>query len=69
MNSRDVIRALEQDGRCEVKQRGNHKQFKHATKRGRVTVPLPRRDRHYASTSRHESARLKKSTGWQIRPA
>jgi predicted RNA binding protein YcfA (HicA-like mRNA interferase family) len=44
MNSRDVIKKLEQNGWFEVAQAGSHKQFKHATKPGRVTVPSPRKD-------------------------
>ena len=44
MNSRDVIKALEKDGWYEVNQVGSHKQFKHPTKRGRATVPHPKRD-------------------------
>lgn len=44
MNSRDVIKALKKDGWYEVNQAGSHKQFKHATKKGRVTVPHPKRD-------------------------
>jgi len=44
MTSRDVINKLEQNGWFEVAQAGSHKQFKHATKPGRVTVPSPRKD-------------------------
>jgi predicted RNA binding protein YcfA (HicA-like mRNA interferase family) len=44
MSSREVIRRLLQDGWFEVAQVGSHKQFKHATKAGRVTVPHPKRD-------------------------
>ncbi len=44
MNSRDVIRLLKADGWYEVNHEGSHKQFKHATKKGRVTVPHPKRD-------------------------
>ena len=44
MNSRDVIAALKKDGWYEVNQVGSHKQFKHATKKGRVIVPHPSRD-------------------------
>lgn len=44
MNSRDVIKELRKDGWYEVNQVGSHKQFKHATKKGRVTVPHPNRD-------------------------
>jgi predicted RNA binding protein YcfA (HicA-like mRNA interferase family) len=44
MNSRDVIRILGANGWYEVKQVGSHKQFKHPTIAGRVTVPHPKRD-------------------------
>ncbi len=44
MNSRDVLKALLQDGWLEVNQVGSHRQFKHPVKRGRVTVPHPKRD-------------------------
>jgi predicted RNA binding protein YcfA (HicA-like mRNA interferase family) len=44
MRSRDVIRKLEADGWREVARKGSHAQFKHPTKKGRVTVPDPRRD-------------------------
>ena len=44
MNSRDVIRRLVDAGWFEVAQVGSHKQFKHATRAGRVTVPHPKRD-------------------------
>jgi predicted RNA binding protein YcfA (HicA-like mRNA interferase family) len=44
MHSREVIKALEQDGWFEVAHEGSHKQFKHPTKKGRVTVPVPVRD-------------------------
>ena len=44
MNSRGVIRCLMDDGWFEVAQAGSHKQFKHTTKAGRVTVPHPKRD-------------------------
>ena len=39
-----MIKALEKAGWCEVNQAGSHKQFKHARKQGRVTVPHPKRD-------------------------
>ena len=38
MKVREVIRMLEQDGWQVVETRGSHRQFKHATKPGRVTV-------------------------------
>ena len=39
MKVREVIQMLETDGWFLVATRGSHKQFKHPTKRGRVTVP------------------------------
>ena len=44
MNSRQVIKRIVADGWHEVAHRGSHKQFKHPTKPGRVTVPDPKRD-------------------------
>jgi predicted RNA binding protein YcfA (HicA-like mRNA interferase family) len=44
VDSREIIRKLKADGWFEVAQVGSHKQFKHATKPGRVTVPSPRKD-------------------------
>ena len=38
MKVRDLIRLLEVDGWRQVRQRGSHRQFHHATKRGTVTV-------------------------------
>ena len=44
MNSREIIKKLKEDGWLEVAQAGSHKQFKHGTKSGRVTVPSPSKD-------------------------
>jgi len=44
MNSRDVLKALLRDGWYEVNQVGSHKQLKHPVKKGRVTLPHPKRD-------------------------
>lgn len=44
MTSTEIIKRLKQDGWFEVAQKGSHKQFKHATKTGKVTVPYPRKD-------------------------
>jgi predicted RNA binding protein YcfA (HicA-like mRNA interferase family) len=44
VHSRDVIKELQKDGWYEVRQVGSHRQFKHPTKKGRVTVPHPKRD-------------------------
>jgi predicted RNA binding protein YcfA (HicA-like mRNA interferase family) len=38
MKVRDVIRLVEQDGWYQVAQRGSHRQFKHPSKPGRVTI-------------------------------
>ena len=35
---RDAIRLIEADGWREVSTKGSHRQFKHATKAGRVTI-------------------------------
>jgi predicted RNA binding protein YcfA (HicA-like mRNA interferase family) len=39
MKVADVQRLLQQDGWLLVAQKGSHRQFKHPSKRGRVTVP------------------------------
>jgi predicted RNA binding protein YcfA (HicA-like mRNA interferase family) len=44
VDSRDIIKELKRHGWYEVNQVGSHKQFKHPTKKGRVTVPHPKRD-------------------------
>ena len=38
MRYRDVIRAIEKDGWVVVRTRGSHRQYRHPTKRGLVTV-------------------------------
>ena len=38
MKVREVIRRLEDDGWVQVRMRGSHRQYKHPTKSGRVTV-------------------------------
>lgn len=42
MRSAEVIKMLERDGWVEVRQSGSHKQFRHPTKKGTVTVPHPK---------------------------
>ena len=44
MKSADIIKALKADGWEQIAQKGSHVQFKHPTKKGRVTVPHPKRD-------------------------
>ena len=55
MNSRDIIAALVADGWREVAQAGSHKQFKHPTKPGRVTVQHPRKDMPLGTVKRIEA--------------
>lgn len=43
-SSREVIQKLKEDGWYEVACVGDHHQFKHAVKRGRVTVTHPVKD-------------------------
>jgi predicted RNA binding protein YcfA (HicA-like mRNA interferase family) len=38
MKVRDIIRRLEEDGWRQVAMRGSHRQYKHPTKPGRVTI-------------------------------
>ncbi|MBI1375221.1 MAG: addiction module toxin, HicA family [Phycisphaera sp.] len=45
MTIREVIRLLEDDGWYHVRTRGSHRQYKHPTKPGRVTVPGKLADR------------------------
>ncbi len=44
MNSREVISRLKQDGWELVNVRGSHHQYKHPTKKTKVTVPHPKKD-------------------------
>lgn len=44
ISSKEIIKKLKADGWEQVAQRGSHVQFKHPTKKGRVTVPHPKRD-------------------------
>lgn len=43
-SSHEVLRILKDDGWYEVNCSGDHHQFKHPTKKGRVTVTHPRKD-------------------------
>ena len=38
MKVRDIIKIIEEDGWYLVATRGSHRQYKHPTKRGRVTI-------------------------------
>ena len=43
-SSRDVLKLLKADGWYEVDVEGSHHQFKHPTKRGKVTLKHPDKD-------------------------
>ena len=43
-SSKDVIKALEDDGWYEVNTVGSHRQYKHPTKKGHTTVVLNKKD-------------------------
>lgn len=44
MDSGALIKMIEKDGWIKVATRGSHAQFKHPVKKGRVTVPHPKKD-------------------------
>ena len=44
MKVRDIIRMIEEDGWHLVRSRGSHRQYKHPTKTGRVTIAGHSRD-------------------------
>lgn len=44
MTAREIIRLLKQDGWYEVNQEGSHRQFKHPSKPGKITVSIHAKD-------------------------
>ncbi|HVC54084.1 MAG TPA: type II toxin-antitoxin system HicA family toxin [Stellaceae bacterium] len=64
MTPREVIRAIEADGWREVRSRGAHRQFRHPTKPGLVTVSVHgNRDlkvRELASIERQSGVKLRR---------
>ena len=44
INSRTIIKILEKHGWYRADQSGSHIQFRHPSKKGRVTVPHPKKD-------------------------
>ena len=54
-----LIRMLQQDGWVQVATKGSHRQFRHPTKPGRVTVPHPNED-----IPRGTVASIYRQTGW-----
>jgi predicted RNase H-like HicB family nuclease/predicted RNA binding protein YcfA (HicA-like mRNA interferase family) len=71
---RDVIRVLQADGWALVTTEGSHRQFKHSTKPGRVTVSGPPGRRHAKghvrigeTTGRIEGAKVMKTIQYLVR--
>jgi predicted RNA binding protein YcfA (HicA-like mRNA interferase family) len=54
MKIRDVIRAVEADGWKEKRTRGSHRQLKHPTKPGKVTIAGKLGDERQAALSRKD---------------
>ncbi|MFN1921805.1 type II toxin-antitoxin system HicA family toxin [Clostridioides difficile] len=46
-SSREILKILNADGWYEVNCVGDHHQFKHPIKKGKVTVPHPKRICHF----------------------
>ncbi|KAE9526083.1 type II toxin-antitoxin system HicA family toxin [Testudinibacter aquarius] len=44
MDSKSIIKLIEKDGWYLVAVKGSHHQFKHPARKGRVTVPHPKKD-------------------------
>ena len=44
MNSKEIIKLLEEDGWYKFVQKGSHCQYKHKVKKGKVTIPHPKKD-------------------------
>lgn len=53
-SSREVIKILQADGWYEVGCTGDHHQFKHPSKAGRVTVAHPKKDIPFSTLKRIE---------------
>lgn len=43
LTSRQIIKALEKDNWFHIRTQGDHWQFKHIVKKGKVTVPHPKK--------------------------
>jgi predicted RNA binding protein YcfA (HicA-like mRNA interferase family)/predicted RNase H-like HicB family nuclease len=71
MKPRDVIRILEADGWRELRTKRSHKQFRHPTKPGKVTVPVHGghdiKSKDLASIERQSGIKLRKEIGMAIR--
>ena len=63
MNSREIIRKLIDDGWFKVARRGSHVQFKYGQKKGRVTMPHPKKEDLPMGTVRS----VYRQAGWPLR--
>jgi len=52
MKVKEAMRMIERDGWHQVKAKGGHRQYKHATKPGRVTIPGKPNDDLHPKTAR-----------------
>ena len=43
-SSREIVKIITKDGWYEVNCVGDHHQYKHPTKKGRLTIPHPKKD-------------------------
>ncbi|MGU8793731.1 type II toxin-antitoxin system HicA family toxin [Clostridium perfringens] len=43
-SSREIVKIITKDGWYEVNCVGDHHQYKHLTKKGRLTIPHPKKD-------------------------
>lgn len=62
MNSKDIIKRLEQEGWIKVGGKGDHEKFKHPEKSGHVVVPHPRKDMPIGTLRN-----IYKQAGWEWR--
>lgn len=46
MKVRELEKMIEEDGWYPVSQKGSHRQYKHPTKPGKVTIPIHKGDLH-----------------------
>ncbi len=44
MQSSQLVKIVQEDGWYYVCTKGSHRQYKHPTKKGRVTIPHPKKD-------------------------
>jgi predicted RNA binding protein YcfA (HicA-like mRNA interferase family) len=52
MKVKEAMRIIERDGWYQVKAKGGHRQYKHASKAGRVTIPGKLSDDLHPKTAR-----------------